>query len=78
MPFEIYPLKQRIAIHFSLEINPQNVDVNVHPTKHEVHFLHEDAIIESVQKCVEGKLLGANASRTYFTQVSPGGRKGVS
>ena len=53
----------------SLEISPQNVDVNVHPTKHEVHFLHEDAIIEGIQKCVETKLLGSNKSRTYYTQV---------
>lgn len=55
--------------HHSLEIAPQNVDVNVHPTKHEVHFLHEDSVIESVQKHIESKLLGSNSSRTYFTQV---------
>uniref|UniRef100_A0A3P8QP15 DNA mismatch repair protein S5 domain-containing protein n=1 Tax=Astatotilapia calliptera TaxID=8154 RepID=A0A3P8QP15_ASTCA len=53
----------------SLEIAPQNVDVNVHPTKHEVHFLHEDSVIESVQKHIESKLLGSNSSRTYFTQT---------
>lgn len=53
----------------SLEIAPQNIDVNVHPTKHEVHFLHEDSVIESVQKHIESKLLGSNSSRTYFTQV---------
>lgn len=45
------------------------MDVNVHPTKHEVHFLHEDSVIESVQKHIESKLLGSNSSRTYFTQV---------
>lgn len=53
----------------SLEIAPQNVDVNVHPTKHEVHFLHEDSILEHVQRHVENKLLGSNSSRMYFTQV---------
>ncbi|XP_055959466.1 DNA mismatch repair protein Mlh1 [Patella vulgata] len=52
-----------------LEILPQNVDVNVHPTKHEVHFLHEDAIIESIQGVIETKLLGSNTSRTFFTQA---------
>ncbi|XP_067650587.1 DNA mismatch repair protein Mlh1-like [Haliotis asinina] len=56
-------------VYMSLEISPQNVDVNVHPTKHEVHFLHEDAIIESIQATVESKLLGSNASRTFFTQA---------
>ena len=53
----------------SLEIAPQNVDVNVHPTKHEVHFLHEESIIENIQKTVETKLLGCNSSRTFYTQV---------
>ncbi|XP_038137362.1 DNA mismatch repair protein Mlh1 isoform X2 [Cyprinodon tularosa] len=56
-------------LYLSLEIAPQNIDVNVHPTKHEVHFLHEDSVIESVQKHVESKLLGSNSSRTYFTQT---------
>ncbi|KAJ8402823.1 hypothetical protein AAFF_G00364950 [Aldrovandia affinis] len=56
-------------LYISLEIAPHNIDVNVHPTKHEVHFLHEDSIIESVQKHIESKLLGSNSSRTYFTQT---------
>lgn len=56
-------------IFSSLEIAPKNVDVNVHPTKHEVHFLHEDSILEHVQQHIESKLLGSNSSRMYFTQV---------
>ncbi|XP_052803937.1 DNA mismatch repair protein Mlh1-like isoform X2 [Mya arenaria] len=56
-------------LYLSLEIAPQNIDVNVHPTKHEVRFLHEDAIIEGVQKVIETRLLGCNSSRTYFVQA---------
>ncbi len=42
--------------------------MNIHPTKQEVHFLHEDAIIDSIQKEMEKKLLECDSSRTYYTQ----------
>ncbi|XP_010580798.1 PREDICTED: DNA mismatch repair protein Mlh1 isoform X1 [Haliaeetus leucocephalus] len=63
------PKSMHPFLYLSLEIDPQNVDVNVHPTKHEVHFLHEDSILERVQQHVESKLLGSNSSRLYFTQT---------
>ncbi|MGH0145261.1 UNVERIFIED_CONTAM: hypothetical protein FKN15_004950 [Acipenser sinensis] len=63
------PKNMHPFLYLSLEIAPHNIDVNVHPTKHEVHFLHEDSIVERVQKHIESKLLGSNSSRTYFTQT---------
>lgn len=63
------PKNSHPFIYLSLEIAPQNVDVNVHPTKHEVHFLNEGSIIESIQKAIETQLLGSNMSRTYYTQT---------
>lgn len=57
-------------LYLSLKIDPRNVDVNVHPTKHEVHFLHEDAIVDKIKNAIELKLTGCNASRIFYTQVT--------
>nr|WJN24863.1 mismatch repair protein [Moesziomyces parantarcticus] len=57
-------------IYLSLSINPANVDVNVHPTKKEVHFLNEDDIVEHICRAAQEKLAGANSSRTFaFSQA---------
>jgi len=59
-----------VCVCVSLNILPQNVDVNVHPTKNEVHFLHEDTVIEAIQRAVDARLLAADSSRTYYMQVN--------
>lgn len=56
-------------VYLSMEIAPQNVDVNVHPTKHEVHFLHEESIIHKIQTAVDLLLKGASTSRSFTVQV---------
>lgn len=63
------PKKAHPWCYVSLEINPQNVDVNVHPTKHEVRFLHENSIIERMKLALDEKLSGNSASRTFYVQA---------
>lgn len=55
-------------IYMSIEIAPANVDVNVSPTKHEVTFLNEEAIVEKIKAVVEEVLLKTNETRKLYTQ----------
>ncbi|KAG6820913.1 hypothetical protein H0H93_009687 [Arthromyces matolae] len=65
----ILPKGSSPFVYLSLEIDPRSVDVNVHPTKREVHFLNEEKIVERISDSFQKALAVQNHSRTFEYQT---------
>lgn len=61
----VLPRHQHPWIYLALELDPATIDVNVHPTKSEVQFLHEVMIAERVQEVLAARLKEKGGSRTF-------------
>ncbi|KAG0627658.1 hypothetical protein M758_2G218500 [Ceratodon purpureus] len=65
----ILPKASKPFIYMSINLPPEHVDVNVHPTKREVSFLNQESLVDIIQQAVEAKLLESNNTRTFSTQT---------
>ncbi|XP_020959092.1 DNA mismatch repair protein MLH1 isoform X4 [Arachis ipaensis] len=64
------PKASKPFIYISIVLPPENVDVNVHPTKREVSLLNQEVIIEKIQSVIESRLRSSNETRTYQEQAA--------
>ncbi|KAJ2005929.1 DNA mismatch repair protein [Coemansia thaxteri] len=67
----VLPKASRPFVYLDLQIKPENVDVNVHPTKREVRFLNEDSVVAAIVDCIHKKLMSSSSSKTFEVQSVP-------
>uniref|UniRef100_A0A383V9C2 DNA mismatch repair protein S5 domain-containing protein n=1 Tax=Tetradesmus obliquus TaxID=3088 RepID=A0A383V9C2_TETOB len=59
------PKANKPWVFLDLQLPPRHVEVNVHPTKKEVGFLHQQEVIDAVCGAVEGVLRASMNSRSF-------------
>jgi DNA mismatch repair protein MLH1 len=67
---DVLPRHTHPFVYLSVRMPPEHVDVNVHPTKKEVHFMHEDELLAALHAGLQARLRSANDRRTFYTQAT--------
>ncbi|TGZ61537.1 hypothetical protein CRM22_007947 [Opisthorchis felineus] len=57
-----------LFVYLNLQLPPESLDVNVHPTKAQVNFLNEEQIVNGLQDAVERCLLSSAQVRSFLTR----------
>ncbi|CAK9041056.1 unnamed protein product [Durusdinium trenchii] len=72
----VLPRHQHPWVYLALDVDPTTIDVNVHPTKMEVQFLHEETISQRLQETLASQLRSAGSARS-FASVLPSPARGT-
>ena len=67
IPKNAYP-----AVILFLEVDPEQVDVNVHPCKTEIRFRHSNSVHQIIRHGIEEALLGERKSLSHLARDLPG------
>jgi len=68
IPANAYP-----AVILFLEMDPEQVDVNVHPCKTEIRFRHSNSVHQAIRHGIEEALLGERKSLSHLARELSGG-----
>jgi DNA mismatch repair protein MutL len=63
------PKGSKPFIYLSLKLPGPHLDVNIHPTKNEVAFLHDEQLCNAIALATKELLATSQNSRTFYTQT---------